>query len=187
MDDNEFVLYTSTFSKTVVPAMRIGWITGPHQLIRMMSQAKQAADLHSNSLTQHALVHMMRDFDLDAHIRRLIGSYHERMLIMKELLEKVEGGRLSYFVPKGGMFFWVNMPEHVDTTKLLSDAVDEGVAFVPGKPFYVAQPQANTLRLNFTHAEPDLIRLGMERLVSVMNRLHEPDVEKDAQEEAVRG
>ncbi|WP_308215369.1 aminotransferase class I/II-fold pyridoxal phosphate-dependent enzyme [Sinobaca sp. H24] len=65
MDNNEYVVYTSTFSKTVVPAMRTGWIAGPYQIIRMMAQAKQATDLHTNSLTQHALVHLMKEFDLD--------------------------------------------------------------------------------------------------------------------------
>src|SRR5690606_38871690 len=68
LDKKGLVLYTSTFSKTVVPAMRIGWIAGPHQIIRIMAQAKQATDLHTNSISQHALVHLVNDFDIDQHI-----------------------------------------------------------------------------------------------------------------------
>ncbi|WP_407271536.1 PLP-dependent aminotransferase family protein [Radiobacillus sp. PE A8.2] len=169
MDNNRLVLYTSTFSKTVVPAMRIGWIVGPHQIIRLMAQAKQASDLHTNSISQHALIHLLKDFDFDGHITTLRKTYLERMNMMKSLLDSVEGNQIKYQIPKGGMFLWVNMPEHVNTTELLSTAVDRGVAFVPGAPFYVSNPQQNTMRLNFTNAEPEKIKLGMERLVTVIN------------------
>ncbi|WP_240375996.1 PLP-dependent aminotransferase family protein [Bacillus piscicola] len=171
LDDNQYVLYTSTFSKTVVPAMRTGWITGPYQIIRMMAQAKQATDLHTNSLAQHALVHLLNEMDLDEHIRTLRKAYKERMHVMKDIFDR--GGDalpIRYKMPKGGMFFWVAMPEHVNTTELLNHAVDNGVAFVPGAPFYVTEPAQNTMRLNFTNAEPELIEKGMERLVEVMSQ-----------------
>ncbi|RCW73125.1 PLP-dependent aminotransferase family protein [Saliterribacillus persicus] len=173
MDDNGLVLYTSTFSKTVVPAMRIGWIVGPHQIIRIMAQAKQATDLHTNSISQHALVHLLNDFDLDGHIEKIRKTYYERMLVMKDLLAtaKVEG--LEYIVPKGGMFFWVTLPEHFNTTKLLKKAVKNGVAFVPGSPFYVSKPDKNTLRMNFTNSTPELIKEGMGRLIQVLEETEE--------------
>ncbi|SFM27865.1 aminotransferase-like domain-containing protein [Salibacterium qingdaonense] len=169
LDENKYVVYTSTFSKTVVPAMRTGWITGPYQIIRMMAQAKQATDLHTNSLTQHALVKLLEDFDLDAHIRTLQRTYKERMHVMKDIFDRADDIDIRYHEPKGGMFFWVSMPEYVNTKALLDDAVDNGVAFVPGAPFYVNQPAQNTMRLNFTNAEPELIEEGMKRLVEVMN------------------
>ncbi|MFD2706528.1 aminotransferase-like domain-containing protein [Salibacterium lacus] len=169
LDENKYVVYTSTFSKTVVPAMRTGWITGPYQILRMMAQAKQATDLHTNSLTQHALVKLLEDFDLDAHIRTLQRTYKERMHVMKDIFDRADDIDIRYHEPKGGMFFWVSMPEYVNTKALLDDAVDNGVAFVPGAPFYVNQPAQNTMRLNFTNAEPELIEEGMKRLVEVMN------------------
>ncbi|MGY4690714.1 aminotransferase-like domain-containing protein [Salibacterium sp. K-3] len=169
LDENKYVVYTSTFSKTVVPAMRTGWITGPYQIIRMMAQAKQATDLHTNSLSQHALVKLLEDFDLDAHIRTLRQSYKERMHVMKDIFDRADDIDIQYNEPKGGMFFWVSMSKYVNTKALLDDAVDNGVAFVPGAPFYVNQPQQNTMRLNFTNAEPELIEEGMKRLVEVMN------------------
>ncbi|WP_058306022.1 aminotransferase-like domain-containing protein [Gracilibacillus massiliensis] len=168
LDDNDLVLYTSTFSKTVVPAMRIGWIVGPHQIIRIMAQAKQATDLHTNSISQHALVHLLNDFDIDQHIQTIRETYYERMLVMKKLLDSVEIEGLKYIVPKGGMFFWVQLPEAINTTDLLNEAVKEGVAFVPGAPFYVSDPEQNTLRLNFTNSEPALIEEGMKRFVKVL-------------------
>ncbi|RSL34051.1 PLP-dependent aminotransferase family protein [Salibacterium salarium] len=169
MDDNKYVVYTSTFSKTVVPAMRTGWITGPYQIIRMMAQAKQATDLHTNSLSQHALVKLMEEFDLDEHIRTLRQAYKERMLVMKGIFDQADDLEIRYTEPKGGMFFWVSMPDEVNTTTLLNEAVANGVAFVPGAPFYVNQPPQNTMRLNFTNAEPEMIEEGMKRLVDVMN------------------
>ncbi|WP_347835634.1 PLP-dependent aminotransferase family protein [Gracilibacillus sp. JCM 18860] len=168
LDQNELVLYTSTFSKTVVPAMRIGWIVGPHQIIRIMAQAKQATDLHTNSISQHALVHLLEDFDLDAHIQLIRETYYERMIVMKELLDSVKIEGLSYIEPKGGMFFWVTLPEYINTTKLLNEAVKAGVAYVPGAPFYVSNPEQNTMRLNFTNSKPELIQTGMERLVHIL-------------------
>lgn len=168
MDHNEYVLYTSTFSKTVAPALRIGWIVGPHQVIRLMAQAKQATDLHTNSISQHALVHLLEDFDIDGHIQTIRDTYYQRMLVMKELLDQVNLDGISYTEPKGGMFMWVNMPKHINTTTLLQTAVNKGVAFVPGAPFYVSNSQENTLRLNFTNANPERIKIGMKRLVEVM-------------------
>ncbi|GAB2565650.1 aminotransferase-like domain-containing protein [Gracilibacillus alcaliphilus] len=172
LDKNDLVLYTSTFSKTVVPAMRIGWIVGPHQIIRIMAQAKQATDLHTNSISQHALVHLLQDFDIDKHIQTIRQTYYERMLVMKRLLDEVSIEGLEYMVPKGGMFFWVKLPEQVNTTKLLNKAVEQGVAYVPGDSFYVSNPPQNTMRLNFTNSEPALIEEGMKRLVKVIEELN---------------
>ena len=165
------VMYTSTFSKTVVPALRTGWITGPYQVIRMMAQAKQSADLHSSSLDQQALYYLLQEFDLAGHIQLLRKEYHQRMMIMQDYLGKIEATSVSWVEPQGGMFLWVKLDEQVDTTGLLMDAIKEGVAFVPGAPFYAGSPQTNTLRLNYTHSTPERLKLGMDRLSNVLNRL----------------
>lgn len=170
LDKKGLVLYTSTFSKTVVPAMRIGWIAGPHQIIRIMAQAKQATDLHTNSISQHALVHLVNDFDIDQHIETIRATYYERMLVMKDLLDRVDMEGLEYLEPKGGMFFWVKLREGINTEVMLADAVKEGVAFVPGAPFYVDNVKQNTLRMNFTNSEPAIIEEGMRRFVKVLEK-----------------
>lgn len=169
LDDGTHVLYTSTFSKTAVPALRTGWVAGPQAVIRMISQVKQANDLHSNSLSQQALYHLCNDFDLDGHIQTLVDVYHSRMMIMNNELEKANIPGLSYVLPKGGMFFWLELSDSVNTTKLLKVAVERGVAFVPGAPFYVGDDvKQNTFRLNFTHATPEKIKKGMEILTEVL-------------------
>ncbi|AWB46602.1 aminotransferase [Paenibacillus sp. CAA11] len=163
------VLYTSTFSKTVVPALRCGWITGPKEVIGMMAQAKQSSDLHSSSIDQQALYFLMRDFDLNSHIALLRREYYQRMIVMRDYLNNLEG--FSFTEPKGGMFFWVKADKQLDMTGLLPEAVRHGVAYVPGAPFYVANPQENTFRLNFTHSTPDKLKLGMMRLSEVLGNV----------------
>lgn len=162
------VMYTSTFSKSVVPALRTGWVTGPAEIIKMMAQAKQMADLHSSSIDQQALYFLLRDFNLDGHIQILRKEYYSRMVIMRDYLNKLEPGLFNWTEPKGGMFIWVEAAEHVDTSVLLNKAVANGVAFVPGAPFFIGDEGHNTFRLNFSHSTPEKIQLGMDRLISVM-------------------
>jgi len=162
--DNSCVVYTSTFSKTVAPAVRTGWAMGDSSVIRNMARAKQAADLHSSTLDQQTLHHLLEDFDLNGHIRTIRAVYEERMRVMAKLLAECDWPGVNWNEPKGGMFFWVEMPESISTSELMPRAVEEGVAFVPGISFFADNPKHNTMRLNFTFADGDTIALGMERL-----------------------
>lgn len=162
------VLYTSTFSKTVVPALRTGWVTGPKEVLKVMTQIKQMTDLHSSSIDQQALYYLLRDFDLDKHIQTLRNEYYQRMIVMRDYLNRLEPGLFKWKEPKGGMFIWVEAVEDVNTAELLTKAVEKGVAFVPGVQFYVNGERNNAFRLNFSHSTPEKIKLGMDRLVSVL-------------------
>lgn len=166
--DNCAVMYTSTFSKTVVPALRTGWVIGDSRVIQQLTRAKQAADLHSSTLDQQALHQLLTHFDLDAHIGTIRVEYHKRMLRMKELLSDTRFADLRWEEPKGGMFFWVELPESIDSSTLLKRAVQEGVAFVPGTDFYAEHARLNMLRLNFTHTSPDNMVVGMDRLAAAL-------------------
>jgi len=158
------VVYTSTFSKTVAPALRTGWAMGDQQVIQMMVKAKQAVDLHSSSIDQIALHQLLSRFDLDAHIGRIRAAYQERMEWMHQLLSSQNWSGLTWKKPQGGMFLWVNLPEHVHSERLLIHAVREGVAFVPGIPFYAAEPKRNTMRLNYTLLNREDTELAINRL-----------------------
>lgn len=158
------VIYTSTFSKTVAPALRTGWAIGDSSVIRMMAKAKQAADIQSSSLDQQILSQLLTFFDLDAHIKLISESYGERMMEMHRLLEEAAIPDLTWAKPRGGMFLWAKMPEGLDTEALLKAAVLKGVAFVPGSSFYADRPQRNMARLNFTHNKGPRTELGVARL-----------------------
>lgn len=171
------VIYTSTFSKTVVPALRTGWAVADEQIIRMMAKAKQSADLHSSCLDQQALDRLMAGFDLDAHIEGLREVYGERMRTMVNCLQKDPVWQdVRYTVPSGGMFLWLELPEGSDTEALLPYAIEAGVAFVPGSGFFTSTESGlarRTMRLNFSHSSPALILDGMARLSAAYSRYSE--------------
>ncbi|MDQ0192616.1 aminotransferase-like domain-containing protein [Paenibacillus wynnii] len=162
------VAYTGTFSKIVAPALRTGWIVGGSELIKTLAKAKQAADLHSSTIDQRSLDNLLLNFDLAQHISIISREYHSRMnKLSSEITSRNWEG--SFFrEPKGGMFLWLTLAEHVNSTELLKLAIPKGVAFVPGEVFYSSLPQKNTMRLNFTHTAPDLIPLAIERLDSAL-------------------
>ncbi|GEB32938.1 MULTISPECIES: PLP-dependent aminotransferase family protein [Brevibacillus] len=161
---NSCVVYTSTFSKIVAPGLRTGWAIGDQRVISMMVKAKQAVDLQSSTIDQIALHELLSRFDLESHIEKIRASYKERMEWMNELLLAQSWDGVQWEKPRGGMFLWVNLPADVDAEKLLARSVQEGVAFVPGKPFYAAEPQHNTMRLNYTLLNREDTQLAIARL-----------------------
>ncbi|MDR6553792.1 PLP-dependent aminotransferase family protein [Paenibacillus qinlingensis] len=162
------VVYTSTFSKTVAPAFRTGWIMGDESIIRQVARFKQSADLHSSTIDQQTLYHLLEHFDLDAHISLIREQYLDRMKFMSGLLTELNWPGLKWEEPKGGMFIWVELPEQINAADLLKIAVKEGVAFVPGATFYAENPQYNTMRLNYTHTDKETTVLGMKKLAKAM-------------------
>ncbi len=158
------VVYTGTFSKIVAPALRSGWIVGPSELIKIITKAKQAADLHSSTIDQRALDELLQQFDIEKHIRVISREYRSRMkLLSAELTSRAWEGA-HFLEPRGGMFLWLTLSADINAADLLPLAVDQGVAFVPGEVFYSAQPLKNTMRLNFTHTPPQLIPIAVQRL-----------------------
>jgi 2-aminoadipate transaminase len=164
------VVYTSTFSKTVAPALRTGWVVGDPQIIQNMTRAKQAADLHSSSTDQQALYQLLCHFDLDAHIAAIRLEYERRMKKMAALLNGLKRPDIRWSEPKGGMFLWLELPEGLVAEELLKAAVQEGVAFVPGASFYAETPKLNTLRMNFTHSNEEQLTLGMQYFAKALEQ-----------------
>ncbi|MFC0214521.1 PLP-dependent aminotransferase family protein [Paenibacillus chartarius] len=164
------VVYTSTFSKIVAPGLRTGWALGDVEVIRNIAKAKQAADLQSSTMDQMTLHQLLEHFDIDQHIGVIQADYKGRMKLMASLLAEQNWEGVEWSEPKGGMFFWVELPEGAKAEDLLKLAVEEGVAFVPGSSFYAGNPVHNTMRLNFTHSDNDTLRLGMQRLATAMQK-----------------
>ncbi|MNW25268.1 2-aminoadipate transaminase [compost metagenome] len=158
------VLYTSTFSKMVAPALRSGWVVGDLEIIRVIAKAKQAADLHSSLIDQRALSELLDSFDLKAHIARVSAEYHNRLLKLTDLIKSRQWEGIDWVEPQGGMFMWVQLPEHIQADVLLRHAVEAGVAFVPGQVFYPDGSGTNRIRVNFTHTDPGLLPEAVERL-----------------------
>jgi 2-aminoadipate transaminase len=149
--------------------LRTGWAIGDREVIQTMVRAKQAVDLHSSSIDQLALYQLLSHFDLDGHIAKIREEYRMRMQAMVDLLSRQGWTDIKWNKPKGGMFLWVELPEYVNAEQLLVRSVQEGVAFVPGSPFYAAEPKVNTLRLNFTHTDRESMQIAVSRFAKAVS------------------
>jgi 2-aminoadipate transaminase len=173
------VIYLSTFSKTLAPGLRLGWIVAPPEVISKLVQLKQGADLHSSTFVQMVAHEVARDNFLDEHVKLIRRVYRERRDVMLEALMQYFPPEVTWTRPKGGLFLWVRLPEGADAQKLFEAAVREHVAFVPGDCFYAPnghQGQGRRhMRLNFSAAPPEQIREGIHRLsIAVKKQLEEP-------------
>ncbi len=164
----ERTLAISTLSKIAAPGLRIGWVRAPRMLLRSLTIAKQAADLHSSTVDQAAAAHWLATTDLAAHIERLRAEYGARRDALLSGLGAALPAGSTHNHPDGGMFVWARLPDGWDAGALLQRALDRDVAYVPGAPFFSGPPDAATLRLSFTAHRPDEIALGLERLAEAL-------------------
>ncbi|MGB7063316.1 MAG: PLP-dependent aminotransferase family protein [Candidatus Zixiibacteriota bacterium] len=164
----DLVIELGTFSKIVSPGLRIGWGIVSTEITTMFERLKQGADLHTNTFAQYVVYEYIKAGNLDRHIEEIKASYSERRGVMIGALKEHFPEDVKWYEPEGGLFLWVELPEGISATDLLPMAVEERVAYVPGKPFYPHEDKDNTLRLNFSNAKPDLIREGIKRLGKVL-------------------
>jgi len=162
------VIYLSTFSKTLAPGLRLGWVVAPPEVIARLAQLKQGADLHTSTFTQAIAYEVARDNFLDEHVKKLRIVYRERRDDMLDALARYFPPEVTWTRPQGGLFLWVTLPEGMDANVLLQEALKQNVAFVPGDCFFApnlhSQEACRHLRLNFSNAKPERIREGIRRL-----------------------
>ncbi len=157
-------LLMGSFSKIVAPGLRVGWLVAPPALRDKLVLAKQAADLHTSSLTQRILHRYLQDNDLDEHLAAIKERYGLHCRLMLQAIERHFPPEVRCTRPEGGMFLWGTLPEGLDAMDLFTLALEEKVAFVPGRPFFVDGTGENTFRLNFSNADPQRIEEGIARL-----------------------
>ena len=155
------VIYMGSFSKVLTPGIRLGYVCAPLPLVRRLELAKQAADLHTAQLTQMVVYEVVKDGFLDEHIPTIRSLYANQCQVMLDAMDEHFPAGVTWTRPEGGMFIWVELPKHIDATKLLDQAIAARVAFVPGAPFYANDPATNTLRLSFVTVPPERIREGI--------------------------
>jgi 2-aminoadipate transaminase len=163
----EQAIYLGSFSKVLAPGLRLGYVVAPKLLYPKLLQAKQAADLHTPSFNQRIVHEVIRDGFLHEHVPTIRARYKAQRDAMRDALEKHLPPGCRWNVPAGGMFFWVELPPQLDATALLDKAVQAGVAYVPGAPFFSAGGHANTLRLSFVTVPPATIEIGVAALGQV--------------------
>jgi 2-aminoadipate transaminase len=160
----EHVVHLGSFSKVLAPGLRVGYIIAPEELHFKLVQAKQATDLHTPSLTQRIVYEVVKDGFLDRHVPTIRALYRDQCEAMLRALERHMPAGVEWNRPEGGMFVWVKLPQHIDSMKLLEQAIAQNVAFVPGGPFFANEAQHNTLRLSFVTVPPATIDEGVARL-----------------------
>jgi 2-aminoadipate transaminase len=164
------VIYLSTFSKTLAPGIRLAWVIAPPEVIRKMVMAKQGADLHTSTFNQIVAYEVGHAGFIDQHVSHICEVYHERRDVMLDALEEHMPPGVGWTKPKGGLFLWATLPEHLSSVEIFKEAVEKKVAFVPGQSFYPCGGGHNTMRLNFSNATPEKINEGIARLALVIRQ-----------------
>lgn len=163
-------IYCGSFSKTLAPGLRVGWVCAPSKVISRLVLTKQASDLHSATLNQIAINHVARTV-FDAQIGNIVSLYRARRDLMLASLADTMPDGVSWTKPEGGMYVWVTLPEGMDGAGLLASSLKhDNVAFVPGRAFFADGSGANTLRLSFSCADERQIREGITRLGRAVRR-----------------
>jgi len=166
------VIYLGTFSKTLAPGLRLGWVVAPVEVVEQLVMAKQGVDLHTSTFNQMLAWEMVKDGFMDEHIRVIRRVYGERRNVMLAALERYFPEGCSWTRPEGGLFLWTRVPEWIDTAELLKEAVKHKVAYVPGFAFYTEPGRGrNTMRLNFSNARPAQIEEGIRRLGELLKQV----------------
>lgn len=165
----EGVVYLGSFSKVLTPGFRLGYVVAPPELGPKLLQAKQAADLHTPIFNQRVVYEVIRNGFLDQHVPTIRARYRAQRDAMEAALRRHMPAGTAWRTPRGGMFFWLSLPEGLDAMKLLEPAVAAGVAFVPGAPFYAKAPDPRAMRLSFVTLSPAQIERGIAALGAVLH------------------
>lgn len=163
-------IYQGSFSKSLAPGLRLGFLAASPELMPFLVRLKQAADLHSNRLSQWLVLGQLEHPGRRERLAGLVDTYRRRRDSFARSLDRHFAALASWQMPAGGLFFWLRLKHLVDTRELLQPALDQGVAFMPGEPFHPLPNQGDgTLRLNFSHAG----EAEAERGLAVLARLFE--------------
>jgi 2-aminoadipate transaminase len=169
LPDNTVLL--GSFSKTILPGFRLGWVVAPKHIMEKLIIAKQAADLHTSHFTQSIIYQYVKDNDVDKHIKKIRKAYGNQCRAMLNSIQNYFPPSVTYTKPDGGMFLWAELPQNVTSLELFELAVKDNVIFVPGDPFYVKKKRTRTLRLNFSCVDEGTIEIGIRKLGNAIRNL----------------
>lgn len=161
-------LYCGSFSKTLAPGLRVGWICAAKDVIGRLVLMKQAADLHSSTLNQMAIADVASKI-FDQHVAKIRAAYRARRDAMLAALAEHMPKGVEWTRPEGGMFVWITLPKGMDGADLLAKSLEtQRVAFVPGSAFFADGSGRNTIRLSFSRADEATIETGIQRLGALL-------------------
>jgi len=162
------VIYISTFSKILAPGFRLAWVIASEDIINKFALTKQSMDLCSNVFTQHVAYEYISGGYLDRQVEQIKKLYRHKRDVMIKALEEYFPKGAKWTVPHGGMFLWVTLPKHINTRLMFKRAVAKKVAYVVGDAFYSDGSNYNSMRLNFSYSDDDVIREGIRRIAEAI-------------------
>ena len=162
------LVHCGSLSKVLSPGLRVGWMVAPQELLAKATMCKQFSDAHTSTFAQATAARYLAAGGMPATLAKVRRVYAERAGTMAQALRQQLGGAIDFVEPQGGLFIWARLTGEggrvADGAALAKAAIDQGVAFVPGAPFYARQPDAATLRLSFATAPVEQILEGVARL-----------------------
>jgi len=162
------VVYVSTFSKILAPGFRLGWVIASKEILDKLILAKQATDLCTNVFSQYIAYEYINGGYLDKHVQHIKKLYKRKRDVMLKALKEHFPSEVKWTMPKGGMFIWITLPQSIDTRLMFQKAMAKKVAYVVGEAFFPEGGNYNSMRLNFSYSEDDLIEEGIKRLAEVI-------------------
>lgn len=181
-DAGDHVIYVNTFSKSLLPGLRLGWCAAAKPVISRLTALKQNSDISSSTLLQAALWEFCQRGQYQAHLERVRPLYRERRDRVIQILGREFPKGTTWTRPNGGLFLWVTLPEAVDATELLYHSRQKGVVFSRGHLFYAENPAKNTLRLSYGNVSLDQIETGL----SIIGRTAQELVARSSERTPVR-
>lgn len=162
-------IYQGSFSKSLAPGLRLGYLVASPELLPFLTRLKQAADLHSNRVSQWLVLQQLHDPAHNSRLGELAERYRQRRDAFEAALRRHFGDIASWQTPPGGLFFWLTLNRCIDTRLLLPKAIEAGVAFMPGEPFLPMEvASCGQLRLNFSHASEEQADAGLAKLAALV-------------------
>ena len=168
MDTKGNIIFLGSFSKILMPGLRIAWMVADPVIIDKVVKLKQAVDLQSSSFGQRQTSFFIDMYDLDAHVAKIKELYKKRRDLMCDSMKEYFPEGITFTYPEGGLFTWVTLPEGMDAKELMPKVLVKNVAYVPGGPFYPHGGNANHFRLNYSNMPEERIVEGIKRLAEVL-------------------
>lgn len=168
MDEKGLVMFLGSFSKIFCPGYRIGWVAASPELLSKFIFVKQGADLQASTISQREVSKFIDVYDLDAHVEKIKTVYRRRRDVMLKTIDETFPEGIEHTYPEGGLFTWVDLPQHLDARKIMEKCLENNVAYVPGGSFFPNGGKENTFRLNYSNMPDEKIVEGVKRLADAL-------------------